>query len=56
MQSPGILKLYVRIQGKVLLIPAGADKTVKWLTEEAARRFYNMTGILYFILFFLIDI
>ena len=49
--SPGVLKLYVRIQAKVLLIPAGADKTVKWLTEEAARRYYNMTGIPFLLTF-----
>ena len=43
-ESPGVLKLYVRVQDKVLLIPAERNKTVQWLSEEAARRYYNMTG------------
>lgn len=42
--SAGVLKLYVRVQDKVLLIPVERNKTVQWLSEEAARRYYNMTG------------
>ena len=44
-QSSGVLKLNVRIQDKVLLIPVECNKSVKWLSEEAARRYYNMTGL-----------
>lgn len=43
--SPSVLKLYVRIQDKVLLIPVERNKSVQWLSEEAARRYYNMTGL-----------
>lgn len=44
-QPPSVLKLNVRIQDKVLLIPVECNKSVKWLSEEAARRYYNMTGL-----------
>jgi hypothetical protein len=37
--------LYVRIQDKVLLIPVERSKSVQWLSDEAARRYYNMTGL-----------
>ncbi|EFX69074.1 hypothetical protein DAPPUDRAFT_62661, partial [Daphnia pulex] len=43
--SPSVLKLYVRIQDKVLLIPVERSKSVQWLSDEAARRYYNMTGL-----------
>lgn len=43
--SSGVLKLYVRIQDKVLLIPVERNKSVQWLSDEAARRYYNMTGL-----------
>ena len=44
-QSTYILKLHVRIQDKVLLVPVECNKSVQWLTEEVARRYYNMTGL-----------
>ena len=44
-QCSNVLKLNVRIQDKVLLIPVEGSKSVKWLSEEAARRYYNMTGL-----------
>ena len=40
-----VLKLFVRIQEKVLLIPVDQSRTLQWLAEEAARRYYNMTGL-----------
>ena len=43
--SSGVLKLYVRIQDKLLLIPVERNKSVQWLSDEAARRYYNMTGL-----------
>ncbi len=43
--ASGVLKLYVRIQDKVLLIPVERNKSVQWLSDEAARRYYNMTGL-----------
>ncbi|XP_057368859.1 tonsoku-like protein [Daphnia carinata] len=43
--STSVLKLYVRIQDKVLLIPVERSKSVQWLSDEAARRYYNMTGL-----------
>ncbi len=46
--SPGVLKLYVRVQDKTLLIPVERNKSVQWLSEEAARRYYQMTGIISF--------
>lgn len=45
-QQPNVLKLYVRIGDKcVLLVPVERGKSVQWLAEEAARRYDKMTGL-----------
>ena len=43
--TSSVLKLNVRIQDKVLLIPVEHHRNVQWLSEEAARRYYNMSGL-----------
>ncbi|XP_042863522.1 tonsoku-like protein [Penaeus japonicus] len=46
--SGGALRLRVRVQNRVLLVPvagAGQNRTVSWLAEEVTRRYYQLAGL-----------